>query len=127
MAGSSGNSAWNFKNEHFDYTLGNGLKFIRTKYQVDAGLIVVGEDLVSSAGRQTAAIVGAVFGVVVPLGHSLLIGGLVDFETGDILWLNHKLAGASTDLRNPESAKSFAAGLMEGFPHDNSKGSSAAK
>jgi hypothetical protein len=110
------NSAWHFKAEHFDYTLGKELSFLKTRYGIDAGLVIVGEDVVSSAGRKASAVVGAVFGVVVPLGHSVLLGGLVDFETGDLLWLNYKVASGGTDLRDPGSCLALARELMEGYP-----------
>lgn len=110
------NSAWRFKSEHFDYSLGDNLRFLKTKYGVDAGLIIVGEDVVSSTGRKTTAVVGAMFGVYVPLGHSILIGGLVDFETGDLLWLNHSVSTGDTDLRDPDSCTAFARKLMQGYP-----------
>lgn len=110
------NSAWHFKQDHFDYTLGDGLSFLKTKYEVDAGLIIIGQDVVSTSGRHAMAVVAALGGYSIPLGHSLLIGGLVDFETGDILWLNREVSGGITDLRDPESARSFARELMEGYP-----------
>jgi hypothetical protein len=110
------NTAWHFKAEHFDYTLGDGLSFLKTKYGVDAGLIIVGEDVVSTAGRKTTALVGAVFGIVVPLGHSFLIGGLVDFSTGDLLWMNHGVSAGGTDLRDPDSCLELARGLMKDYP-----------
>jgi hypothetical protein len=110
------NSAWKFKAEHFDYTLGDGLRFLKEKYDVDAGLIILGEDVVSTAGRKATAVVGAAFGVAVPLGHSVLIGGLVDFKTGDLLWMNHSVSTGSTDLRDPTSCRSFARALLRGYP-----------
>lgn len=110
------NSAWHFKQDEFDYTLGDGLSFLKTNYEVDAGLIVVGEDVVSSAGRHAMAVVAALGGYSMRMGHSLLIAGLVEFETGDILWLNHEISGGPTDLRDPESARAFARELMEGYP-----------
>jgi hypothetical protein len=110
------NSAWHFKAEHFDYTLGDGLSFLKTKYNVDAGLIIVGEDVVSSAGRKTTAFVGAMFGVAVPLGHSILMGGLVDFSTGDLLWMNHEISAGGTDLRDPESCLELARSLTKDYP-----------
>lgn len=110
------NTAWHFKSEHFDYTLGHGLAFLKTKYDIDAGLIIVGEDVVSTAGRKTTAAVGAIFGVYVPLGHSILIGGLVDFETGDLLWMNHTVSTGNADLRDQESCLELAHKLMDGYP-----------
>jgi hypothetical protein len=112
----AGNTAWHFKAEHFDYTLGDGLGFLKTKYDVDAGLIIIGEDVVSSAGRKTTAAVGAVFGIAVPLGHSTLVGGLVDFGTGDLLWMNHKVSAGGTDLRDPGSCLELARSLMKDYP-----------
>lgn len=110
------NTSWHFKAEHFDYTLGDGLSFLKTKYGVDAGLIIVGEDVVSSAGRKTTAVFGAMFGIAVPLGHSILMGGLVDFSTGDLLWMNHEVSAGSTDLRDPESCLELAHSLMKEYP-----------
>jgi hypothetical protein len=110
------NPAWHFKAQHFDYTLGDGLAFLKTKYGIDAGLIIIGEDVVSTAGRKTTAVVGAMFGVYVPLGHSTLVGGLVDFGTGDLLWLNHTVSGGDADLRQPDSALELARELMAGYP-----------
>ncbi len=110
------NGSWNFKQAHFDYTIGDGLSFLKDKYDIDAGLIVVGEDVISSSGRKTAAVVGAVFGVGIQMGHTILIGGLVDFKTGDILWLNHVVQTGAIDLRETDDAKSFALSLMSGFP-----------
>lgn len=111
-----GNNAWQFKQVHFDYTIGDGMRFLKDKYDIDAGLIVVGEDVISSSGRKTAAVVGAVFGVGIPMGHTILIGGLVDFKTGDILWLNHVVQTGALDLREADDARNFALSLMSGYP-----------
>ncbi len=110
------NTAWHFKADHFDYTLGDGLAFLKTKYDLDAGLIIIGEDVVSTGGRKATAVVGAMFGVVVPTGQSVLIGGLVDFASGDLLWLNHSTSTGATDLRDPQSCRAFARELMQGYP-----------
>ena len=111
-----GNSAWHFKSEHFDYTLGDGLSFLKTRYGVDAGLIILGEDVVTTGGRKAMAILAAAGGLYVPLGHSILVGGLVDFETGDLLWLNHTVSTGNADLRDPESCLALARKLMENYP-----------
>jgi hypothetical protein len=111
-----GNSAWSFKSEHFDYTLGSGLSFLKTRYGVDAGLIILGEDVVTTGGRKAMAFLAAAGGVYIPLGHSMLVGGLVDFETGDLLWLNHVVSTGNADLRDPASCLELAGKLMEGYP-----------
>ena len=97
---SSFNKPWNFKQDHFDYTIGDGLRFLKTKYDVDAGLIIIGEETVSTSGRQAAAAFGAVLlGMYIPTGNAVLIGGLVDFETGNLLWMDYHSAGAGLDLQ----------------------------
>ena len=108
--------AWEFKQKHFDYTLGPGLSFLKTKYDVDAGLLIFGRDVISSNERKAVAIVGAVFGVGVPLGHTMFIAGLVHFSTGDVLWLNQKVSTGAVDLRDPESTRSFIETLVEDYP-----------
>jgi hypothetical protein len=110
------NTAWHFKTEHFDYTLGNGLSFLKTKYGLDAGLIILGEDVVTTAGRKTTAFVGAMLGIAIPLGHSVLIAGLVDFNTGDLLWMNHEVSTGGTDLRDADSCREMADRLMKEYP-----------
>jgi hypothetical protein len=118
------NTAWHFKAEHFDYTLGDGLGFLKEKYGLDAGLVITGEDVVSSSGRKTTAVLGAMFGVAIPLGHSILMGGLVDFSTGDLLWLNHVVSAAGqTDLRDPASCLELAKTLMQDYPGLTAAGS----
>jgi len=113
----SSNTAWHFKAEHFDYTLGDGLAFLKEKYGLDAGLVITGEDVVSSSGRKTTAMLGAIFGVAIPLGHSILMGGLVDFSTGDLLWLNYVVSAAGqADLRDPASCLELAKTLMKEYP-----------
>jgi hypothetical protein len=56
------------------------------------------------------------FGVAVPLGHSVLIGGLVDFRTGDLLWMNHEVSAGGTDLRDPDSCLKLARSLTKDYP-----------
>jgi hypothetical protein len=110
------NTAWHFKNDHFDYTLGDGLSFLKTEYGLDGGLVVLGEDVVSSAGRKVTAVVAAAFGIVVPMGHSFLAVGLVDFASGDLLWMNHEIAAGDVDLRDSQSCLKLVRRLMKGYP-----------
>lgn len=116
-ATSSFNKPWNFKQDYFDYTIGDGLRFLKTKYDIDAGLIIIGEETVSTGGRQAAAALGAVlFGVYIPVGNAVLIGGLVDFETGNLLWMDYRAAGTGINLREFDTCKDFVEKLVEGYP-----------
>ena len=107
---------WNHKATHFDYTLGNGLKFLREKTGADAALFVVGLDQISSAERQAAVVAAALFGVGIPLGVSFLSTGIIDLNSGDILWLNYAVSIGNKDLRKPEDAEAMVAELLENFP-----------
>lgn len=113
------NPAWNFKQEHFDYTIGDGLRFLKTKYDIDAGLFIIGEETISTSGRQAAAVLGAILlGAYIPTGNSILIGGLVDFNTGNLLWMDYKVAGGTINLKDLESCKEFVSKLVDGYPVD---------
>lgn len=71
--------AWNAKLKHFDYSIGSGLNFIKRKTTAQAALIVTGvEILVDSkiTGLST---------------KTYLIMGLVDLNSGAILWLDYVL------------------------------------
>ena len=70
---------WNAKLKHFDYSIGSGLNFIKRKTTAQAALIVTGvEILVDSkiTGLST---------------KTYLIMGLVDLNSGAILWLDYVL------------------------------------
>ncbi|MGB5260023.1 MAG: hypothetical protein WBO34_05800, partial [Gammaproteobacteria bacterium] len=84
-------------------------------------------DVVTTAGRKTTAFVGAMFGIAIPLGHSVLIAGLVDFSTGDLLWMNHEVSTGGTDLRDADSCRELADRLMKEYPGVQLANSSASK
>ncbi len=106
---------WNLKREHFDYTIGNGLSFLRTNYGYDAGLIVTGFDYISTPGRKGMMVAAMFLGVAIPMGHTFIVAGLVDFETGDILWFDHASDPSSTDLREADSTRKFVVNIMADF------------
>jgi len=108
--------AWKHKREHFDYTLGPGLVYLQKKANADTALMVVGLDRVSSSGRKGTAVVAALFGVSIPLGSSNLVVGMIELESGDLLWTNSEFSYADEDLRKPEDAEDMIEGLFEEFP-----------
>lgn len=108
--------AWAHKREHFDYTLGSGLFFLKEKTGADVALIVAGADYVSTGGRKGMMVVGAMFGVAITLGHSNLVIAMVDLESGDILWMNSEFSYANEDLRDRDDAEEMIEGLFEEFP-----------
>lgn len=112
---------WEHKARHFDYTLGDGLRFLRERSGAGLGLIVLGEDTVSSTGRKVMAVLYASAGVGIPMGHSFLGAGLVDLETGDLLWLNLSASQAWKDLRQSSDARAMVEELFKSYPQQEAR------
>jgi len=113
---------WNHKLEKFDYTIGSGLDFVRSKTGADTALMVYGEDEVSTAGRQAVnaighvPLLGAFVGGPKQMGHSYIHLGLVDLRTGAILWTNREYKGSTGDLRRPKDAQDMVDEIFKKYP-----------
>ncbi len=112
----SSGTAWEHKIDHFDYSLGPGLAFLAEKTGVERALIITGEDVISSGGRKAAFVVAAMLGVSIPLGHTVLIAGVVDLRTGDLHWLDYAVSLDSETLRDPDDVRNLLNGLFDSFP-----------
>ena len=113
---------WEHKRERFDYTLGTGLQFLKQRTGADAAVFVIGQDQVSTGGRKTLAFLGAAFGVGIQLGYSFLTAGVVDLNTGDVLWLDYvvkpedPLGLFSKDMRKDEGASQMVRSVFANYP-----------
>lgn len=77
-------AGWRSKLTRFDYTIGSGLKFIAKKTGAQAALIVTGEErLVDPSIKRFSS-------------KTYIILGLVDLNSGALLWINYVL-----DTRRP--------------------------
>lgn len=110
-----GGSEWAFKRTHFDYTLGQGLSFVRQETGADAAIMVIAEDYVSSSGRKAAMFFGALMGVGIAGGQSVISIGVVDLENGDILWMHHSQSGVK-DLKDRESVHAMLTEILADLP-----------
>lgn len=115
-----GGSEWAHKRSHFDYTLGEGLAFVREKTGADAAVMVIGEDYVSSSGRKAAMVIGAIMGVGIAGGVSVISIGVVDLVNGDILWMHHSQSGMK-DLKDRESVKAMLSEILATLPAQGGK------
>lgn len=115
-----GGGEWAHKRNHFDYTLGEGLAFVREKTGADAAVMVIGEDHVSSSGRKAAMIVGAMLGVGIVGGASAILVGVVDLNNGDILWMHFDRSGIK-DLKDRESVKAMMTAILATLPVSGGK------
>lgn len=107
--------AWTHKRQAFDYTLGPGLSFLGADSGADAALFIVGTDYVSTSGRKAAMVVGALFGVALPMGFTYLTAGVVDLASGDLLWLSYEI-DPSTNLRESQEADKLMRKLFASYP-----------
>lgn len=91
-----GYGGWSHKASHFDYTVGNGLRFLKQRTGADAALIVLGQGGVPTASSYIAGLLPLLAGVVVvPQARGIAIVGVVDLSTGNILWLDQVLLPGS--------------------------------
>jgi hypothetical protein len=111
-----GGEAWRHKRERFDYGIGPGLAFLREHADAQAALLVVGEDYISSSGRKAAAVAAALVGVGIPMGFSYLTAGIVDLESGDLLWFDLSASYAARDLRRYEDVSALLAQVFASLP-----------
>jgi PBP1b-binding outer membrane lipoprotein LpoB len=89
-----GGPAWKHKQTQFDYSIGPGLKFLSQKSGVKYGLFIVGSNYNASEGRMATAFALAMLGVGMVTNMSHVHVGLVDLETGDIIWTNNSVSSA---------------------------------
>lgn len=103
------------KRERFDWTLGSGTQRIAQMSGADYALFFFTHDAYGSAGRKTAQIFGAMFGVAIIPGVHIGYAGLVDLKSGEVVWFNAdpQMGG---DVRTAEGADKRVGQLLDGFP-----------
>ncbi len=121
----AGNRLPTRKNKPFEWTLGEGTKAIAEKTGAKYGLFVTTEDQYGSFGRKLFQFMAAgLVGVGVKSGEHVGYAGLVDLETGNLVWLNadEQMGG---DVRTEEGMQKRVAQLLEDFPGLKSVASAA--
>lgn len=104
------------KNHPFDWTLGDGTRRIAELTGARYGFFVSTHDEYGSFGRKMFQVLAAgLVGVGVQSGVHQGYAGLVDLQTGDLVWLNAdgEMGG---DVRNEEGMHKRVAQLLEDFP-----------
>lgn len=104
------------KEGRFDWTLGEGAQTLAEQYGADYALFTFARGNYASAGRAAAFVVGAAFGVGIPMGGQQAFVSLVDLRTGRVIWFNVATAGPDADMRNPEGARTLIDSMMTGAP-----------
>lgn len=103
-----------------DWTLGSGAAKLREATGADYAMFVFTNDAYGDSGRkaaQAAGMLGCLIGVcvMVPSGIHVGYAGLVELQTGNVVWFNTDLAMGG-DPREVEGAEKRVGQLMDGFP-----------
>lgn len=108
-------SGWQHKKAEWDYTLGEGLAFLREKTGADAALIFTGADIIASGGRKAAFAAGLLLGIAIPVGQSFISVGLADLRSGDIRWLSYDQS-MTLDSRDPAAVQELVKDFFASYP-----------
>jgi hypothetical protein len=104
------------KNHPFDWTLGDGTRRISELTGARYGFFVTTHDEYGSFGRKMFQVLAAgLVGVGVQSGVHRGYAGLVDLQTGDLVWLNAD-AEMGGDVRTEEGIRKRVSQLIEDFP-----------
>ena len=104
------------KNKAFDWTLGSGTRRIADLTGARYGLFVNIHDEYGSFGRKMFQVLaGGLAGVGVKSGVHRGQAGLVDLQSGELVWLNADEAMGG-DVRNGEGMQKRVGQLLEDFP-----------
>jgi hypothetical protein len=121
LARASPIGVWKERAKNFDYTLGPGLEPLAERTGIDAAMIVIGSDYISTAGRKAAMVMGVLVGalagaVIVPQGGiSFVSVGVVDMRTGNLLWFGTDQSSA-TDFRNERDLHQMLDRMFQTYP-----------
>lgn len=98
-------------------TLGDGMAAFKEQLGADAMLFVSGYDLQSTAGRKAAFALYAILsgGGSLPMGHSVLHTGVVEVDSGDILW-THINTSTSSNLNDDQAVDAMVRSSFTDFP-----------
>jgi hypothetical protein len=121
-----GGPAWKAKQKNFDYSIGDGLKFLIERSGADTAVVVAGAKVNSSGGRVAMFLLLAAAGVAIPLGGAQATGGLIDLDTGRITWLDDS-AAFKGDLNEKTNADNAMKILLGQYPASKLLGVKAAK
>lgn len=104
------------KNQPFEWTLGANTSRIARLTGARYGLFVTTQDQYGSFGRKMFQILAAgLVGVGVQSGVHIGYAGLVDLESGDLVWLNADGAMGG-DVRTEDGMQKRVGQLLEDFP-----------
>ncbi len=112
--GYAGSNAFATKLKNFDYTLGQDTKKLADICESDALLFIYGFDHEATLGRTMMSFWSALAGVYL-LNPSLMVMGLVDGKTGDVIWFKISFSESEYSFHNEKSINSLIEWLTRDF------------
>lgn len=117
----SGGKVWKDKKDNFDYTIGDGLGYLRARTGADFAFVIGGSEVKQSGGSIFMQLALAAAGVGVGGGGTFVFTGIIDLSNGNITWLNSLSGGeflgmTSSDVRKPDAALSVLKQLFAKYP-----------
>lgn len=104
------------KKDKFDWTLGPGAAKLGEIGGGNYALFLYTHDSYGTAGRKIAQLMMAgLFGAYVPAGIHVSYAGLVDLESGNLVWFNIDPASGG-DPREPDGAAKRITKILTGMP-----------
>lgn len=103
------------KGAAFDWTLGPGVRELKSHFHADYALYTSVYDSYASGGRKSIMALGLLLGANVSLGQRYGYSSLVDLDTGKVLWTGFLLSSTG-DLREAEGALAATRQLLKGVP-----------
>jgi hypothetical protein len=116
-----GGKVWKDKKDNFDYTIGDGLGYLRARTGADYAFVIGGSEFKQSGGSVFMQLALAAAGIGVAGGGTFVYTGIIDLSSGNITWLNslsgqEVLGMTRTDVRKPEAAESVLRQLFAKYP-----------
>ena len=121
-----GGPAWKAKQKNFDYSIGDGLKFLIERSGADAAVVVAGAQVNSSGGRIAMMLLLAAAGVAIPIGGAQGTTGIIDLNTGNIQWLEER-TGTKGNIREKAGAEQTMMMMVGNYPASTLLGIKAKK
>lgn len=109
------------KNHPFEWTLGPGMRKLAETSGARYGLFINVDDQYGSVGRKMFQILAAgLVGVSVQSGAHIGYAGLIDLQSGDLVWLNadQQMGG---DVRTADGMAKRVTQLLEDYPGSHPK------
>ena len=114
---------WHEVLENFDYSVGPGLQFLKQRTGADAALVVFGADGESTGGRVAMGIFLAALGVGIAGGSNYLYAGIIDLNTGNIIWLDNDRKHVMSNFSNMQTMDLVVAETIHDYPYGSIHGS----